>query len=207
VALITAPGDDFGRLAITIPTKAADFASGRSAGCLQAANDVLLAPCKYRRTIPGGSHQPISRMCTGRSERHGDGIRLRWGEDRARVAAEAAIASPLLEDVNLMGAHGILVNVTAGMDMCIGEFEEVGNTVKSFASENATVVVGTVIDPEMRDELRVTVVATGLGQEHKKQSAEKPVSLVRRPEPGGGLQETRQTDRYSPANTEGHGGW
>lgn len=85
------------------------------------------------------------------------------GEDRAREAAEAAIASPLLEDVNLMGAAGILVNVTAGMNLSIGEFEEVGNVVKEFASENATVVVGTVIDPDMKDELRVTVVATGLG--------------------------------------------
>jgi cell division protein FtsZ len=75
-----------------------------------------------------------------------------------------------------MGAHGILVNVTAGMDMGIGEFEEVGNTVKEFASENATVVVGTVIDPDMHDELRVTVVATGLGNGVKAE-AEKP-SLV-----------------------------
>mgnify|MGYP001152978099 FL=1 len=74
-----------------------------------------------------------------------------------------ASASPLLEDVNLMGAAGILVNVTAGMNLSIGEFEEVGNVVKEFASENATVVVGTVIDPDMNDELRVTVVATGLG--------------------------------------------
>ena len=87
------------------------------------------------------------------------------GSDRAREAAEAAVRSPLLEDVNLAGARGILVNVTAGMDMAIGEFEEVGNTVKAFASENATVVVGTVIDPDMTDELRVTVVATGLGRE------------------------------------------
>ncbi|MFO0334619.1 MAG: cell division protein FtsZ [Pseudomonadota bacterium] len=86
------------------------------------------------------------------------------GEDRARVAAEMAVSSPLLEDINLAGAQGILVNVTAGMDMAIGEFEEVGNTVKQFASEDATVVVGTVIEPDMKDELRVTVVATGLGR-------------------------------------------
>ena len=86
------------------------------------------------------------------------------GEDRARVAAEMAVSSPLLEDINLAGAQGILVNVTAGMDMAIGEFEEVGNTVKQFASEDATVVVGTVIEPDMQDELRVTVVATGLGR-------------------------------------------
>ena len=86
------------------------------------------------------------------------------GEQRAREAAEAAVSSPLLEDVNLSGAHGILVNVTAGMDLAIGEFEEVGRIVKQFASEDATVVVGTVIDPEITEELRVTVVATGLGR-------------------------------------------
>jgi cell division protein FtsZ len=86
------------------------------------------------------------------------------GEDRARIAAEMAVSSPLLEDVNLSGAHGILVNVTAGLDLAIGEFEEVGAIVKQFASEDATVVVGTVIDPEITNELRVTVVATGLGR-------------------------------------------
>ena len=86
------------------------------------------------------------------------------GEDRAQSAAEAAISSPLLEDINLAGAKGILINVTAGMDLGIGEFKEVGDTVKHFASDDATVVVGTVIDPEMSQELRVTVVATGLGQ-------------------------------------------
>lgn len=96
------------------------------------------------------------------------------GEDRARLAAEAAIASPLLEDVSLAGARGILVNVTAGSDLSIGEFEEVGTIVKEFASDDATVVIGTVIEPELKSELRVTVVATGLGV----QSAVKPVRLV-----------------------------
>lgn len=85
------------------------------------------------------------------------------GENRARKAAEAAIGSPLLEDVNLKGARGILVNVTAGFDLSLGEFSEVGDIISSYAAEDATVVVGTVIDPEMTDELRVTVVATGLG--------------------------------------------
>ena len=98
------------------------------------------------------------------------------GADRARRAAEAAVASPLLEDINLSGARGILVNVTAGLDMSIGEFEEVGNIIKEFASENATVVVGTVIDPEMQGELRVTVVATGLGG--REEVPEKPIKLV-----------------------------
>jgi cell division protein FtsZ len=86
------------------------------------------------------------------------------GEGRARIAAEMAVSSPLLEDINLAGAQGILVNVTSGLDLSIGEFEEVGNTVKQFAAEDATVVVGTVIDPEVQGELRVTVVATGLGR-------------------------------------------
>ena len=86
------------------------------------------------------------------------------GENRARDAAEEAIRSPLLEDVNLSGARGILVNITAGMDLSIGEFDEVGSTVKEFACDDATVVVGTVIDNDMGDELRVTVVATGLGE-------------------------------------------
>ncbi len=101
------------------------------------------------------------------------------GEDRAREAAEAAASSPLLEDINLKGANGILVNVTAGMDLSIGEFQEVGNTVKEYASENATVVVGTVIDPDMTDRIRVTVVATGLGRQAA--TAESPMRIVRRP--------------------------
>jgi cell division protein FtsZ len=96
------------------------------------------------------------------------------GEGRARTAAEAAVSSPLLEDINLAGAHGILVNVTAGMDLSIGEFQEVGQIVKQFASEDATVVVGTVIDPELATELRVTVVATGLGR---------PAAAIRNPMP------------------------
>src|SRR5450432_3024302 len=86
------------------------------------------------------------------------------GEERARLAAEMAVSSPLLEDINLAGAQGILVNITAGMDMAIGEFEEVGNTVKQFASDDATVVVGTVIEPDLSNQVRVTVVATGLGK-------------------------------------------
>jgi cell division protein FtsZ len=86
------------------------------------------------------------------------------GENRSRLAAEAAISSPLLEDVDLNGARGVLVNITAGLDMSIGEFEEVGDAIKSITSDSATVVVGTVIDPELRDEIRVTVIVTGLGR-------------------------------------------
>ncbi|MFQ5994006.1 MAG: cell division protein FtsZ [Acidiferrobacterales bacterium] len=98
------------------------------------------------------------------------------GDNRANEAALSAISSPLLEDINISGARGLLVNVTAGLDMSIGEFEEVGGTVKEFAAEDATVVVGTVIDPEMEDELRVTIVATGLGQGSKRQQ---PYQIVR----------------------------
>src|SRR5476649_485459 len=85
-------------------------------------------------------------------------------QSRARQAAEGAVSSALLEDINLAGAHGILVNVTAGLDLSIGEFEEVGNVIKQFASDEATVVVGTVIDPDIANQIRVTVVATGLGK-------------------------------------------
>ena len=100
------------------------------------------------------------------------------GEGRAREAAEAAISSPLLEDINLAGAKGILVNVTAGMDLSIGEFQEVGQTIKEFAAPDATVVIGTVIDPDMVDRIRVTVVATGLG--NTAVNAESPMRIVRR---------------------------
>lgn len=87
------------------------------------------------------------------------------GDQRARRAAEMAISSPLLEDVDFNGACGVLVNITGGLDMTIGEFEEVGGVIKSLTSENATVVVGTVIDSEMKDDMRVTVVVTGLGRQ------------------------------------------
>ena len=94
------------------------------------------------------------------------GSGLAGGEDRARLAAEAAIASPLLEDVNIAGARGILVNVT-GTNLTLGEFEDIGAIISSFSSEEATVVMGTAIDDGLQDELRVTVVATGLGQANK----------------------------------------
>ena len=110
------------------------------------------------------------------------------GENRARQAAEAAVSSPLLEDINLAGAQGILVNVTAGLDLSIGEFEEVGTIVKAYASEDATVVVGTVIDPDMTNQIRVTVVATGLnsGVAASRGRGESPrESLLERAGPGG----------------------
>ena len=89
------------------------------------------------------------------------------GEDRAEEAADIAISSPLLEDIDLSGARGVLVNITAGFDMRLDEFETVGNTIRAFASDNATVVIGTSLDPEMKDALRVTVVATGIGIDNR----------------------------------------
>jgi cell division protein FtsZ len=176
---------------ITIPNEKLLSVLGKQISLLDAfrsANDVLLGAVQGIAeliTRPGLINVDFADVRTVMSEMGmammGSGSAK--GEDRAREAAEAAIASPLLEDINLMGAHGILVNVTAGMDMGIGEFEEVGNTVKEFASENATVVVGTVIDPDMRDELRVTVVATGLGEQAVKAN-DKPVSLVKNAKTG-----------------------
>ncbi|GHE95116.1 cell division protein FtsZ [Thalassotalea profundi] len=138
----------------------------------KAANNVLLGAVQGIAeliTRPGLINVDFADVRTVMSEMGtammGSGISS--GEDRAEEAAEAAISSPLLEDVDLAGARGILVNITAGMDISIDEFEKVGNAVKAFASENATVVVGAVIDPEMTEDLRVTVVATGIGAERK----------------------------------------
>ncbi|HET6472221.1 MAG TPA: cell division protein FtsZ [Pseudomonadales bacterium] len=126
-------------------------------GAVQGIADLIIRPGMINvdfadvRTVM--SEMGMAMMGTGRAK----------GDNRARDAAESAIRSPLLEDIDLHGARGILVNVTAGPDLTIGEFADVGETIDEFASEQATVVVGTVIDPDMKDELKVTVVATGLG--------------------------------------------
>lgn len=156
---------------ITIPNNKLLSVLGKNITLLnafKAANNVLLGAVQGIAdliTQPGLINVDFADVRTVMSEMGmammGTGVSS--GENRAREAAEAAISSPLLEDVDFSGARGILVNITAGLDMSIGEFEAVGDSVKSFTSENATVVVGTVIDPEMTDELRVTVVVTGLG--------------------------------------------
>jgi len=176
---------------ITIPNEKLLSVLGKTTSLLdafKAANDVLLNAVQGIAeliTKPGlinvdfadvrtvMSEMGVAMMGTGRAS----------GDQRAREAAELAIRSPLLEDINLSGARGILVNITAGLDLAIGEFDEVGNTVKEFARDDATVVVGTVIDPDMVDEMRVTVVATGLGEEipavvHQPEVELKPVRLV-----------------------------
>ncbi len=167
---------------ITIPNEKLLSVLGKNISLLdafRAANNVLLGAVQGIAdliTRPGLINVDFADVRTVMSEMGmammGTGVAS--GENRAQAAAEEAIRSPLLEDIDLSGARGILVNVTAGLDMSIGEFEEVGNTIKQFASENATVVVGTVIDPDLSDELRVTVVATGLGQRKEEQ----PVKLV-----------------------------
>ena len=127
-------------------------------GAVQGIADLIIRPGMINvdfadvRTVM--SEMGMAMMGTGRAS----------GENRARDAAEAAIRSPLLEDVDLHGARGILVNVTAGPDLNIGEFTDVGNIVEDFASSSATIVVGTVIDADLGEELKVTVVATGLGE-------------------------------------------
>lgn len=100
------------------------------------------------------------------------------GDNRARIAAEQAVASPLLEDVNLAGARGVLVNITASSAVKMREIHEVMNTIKSFTAEEATVIVGQVIDDSMEETLRVTMVATGLGSPVARQQP-KPVQIVR----------------------------
>ncbi len=157
---------------ITIPNEKLLEVLGERTSVLDAfaaANDVLLGAVQGIADLiirPGMINVDFADVRTVMSEMGmammGTGIGV--GEDRAREAAEAAIRSPLLEDVDLNGAKGILVNVTAGLDLNIGEFTDVGKSIEEFASPNATVVVGTVIDENLTDELRVTVVATGLGQ-------------------------------------------
>lgn len=156
---------------ITIPNEKLLSVLGKSTSLLdafKAANNVLLGAVQGIADLiirPGMINVDFADVRTVMSEMGMAmmGTGRATGENRAREAAEAAIRSPLLEDVNLQGARGILVNITAGIDLSLGEYSEVGSIIEEFASGDATVVVGTVIDPEMTNELRVTVVATGLG--------------------------------------------
>lgn len=156
---------------ITIPNDKLLKVLGRGISLLDAfsaANDVLKGAVQGIAeliTRPGLMNVDFADVRTVMSEMGyammGAGVSC--GEDRAEEASELAIASPLLEDIDLSGARGVLVNITAGLDLRLDEFETVGNTIRSFASDNATVVIGTSLDPEINNELRVTVVATGIG--------------------------------------------
>ena len=157
---------------ITIPNEKLITVLGRNATMVQAfraANDVLQGAVQGIADLivrPGLINVDFADVRTVMSEMGlammGTGTAR--GDDRAQAAAESAIQNPLLDDVNLAGANGILVNITASPDFTMAEFDEIGRTVEGFASEDATVVVGTVLDPEMQDEVRVTVVATGLNR-------------------------------------------
>ncbi|TWH05629.1 MULTISPECIES: cell division protein FtsZ [Pseudoxanthomonas] len=157
---------------ITIPNEKLITVLGRNATMVQAfraANDVLQGAVQGIADLivrPGLINVDFADVRTVMSEM---GLAMMGtgsarGDDRAQAAAEAAIQNPLLDDVNLAGANGILVNITAGPDFTMAEFDEIGRSIEAFASEDATVVVGTVLDPDMQDEVRVTVVATGLNR-------------------------------------------
>ena len=166
---------------ITIPNEKLLDVLGKEASLLEAfkaANNVLLGAVKGIADLimhPGTINVDFADVRTVMSEMGMAmmGTGFASGEDRAREASESAIRSPLLEDVNLEGARGILVNIAAGENLSLGEFAEVGDTIEEFASDDATVVVGTVIDPNLDEEIRVTVVATGLGSHH-----ERPTKVV-----------------------------
>ena len=166
---------------ITIPNEKLLTILGKDASLLSAfakADDVLAGAVRGISDIikrPGMINVDFADVKTVMSEMGMAmmGTGCASGPNRAREATEAAIRNPLLEDVNLQGARGILVNITAGPDLSLGEYSDVGNIIEQFASEHATVKVGTVIDADMRDELHVTVVATGLGAR-----IEKPVKVV-----------------------------
>ncbi len=171
---------------ITIPNEKLLTVLGKDTNLLEAfksANDVLHGAVQGIAeliTCPGLINVDFADVRTVMSEMGmammGSGISV--GTERAREAAESAISSPLLEDVNISGAKGILVNVTASTSLSIGEFEEVGNHIKGLASDDATVVVGTVIDESMADNLRVTLVATGIGSQSMAMPARPSVKLV-----------------------------
>ena len=157
---------------ITIPNEKLITVLGRNATMIQAfraANDVLQGAVQGIADLivrPGLINVDFADVRTVMSEM---GLAMMGtgsarGDDRAQAASEAAIQNPLLDDVNLQGANGILVNITAGPDFTMAEFDEVGRTIEAFASDDATVVIGTVLDPDMQDEVRVTVVATGLNR-------------------------------------------
>ena len=147
-----------------------------------AANDVLLGAVQGIAeliTRPGMINVDFADVRTVMSEkgRAMMGSGRGTGEEGAKAAAETAMRCPLLEDVNLSGARGILVNITAGSDLGMHEFHSVGDSIGEFASENALVVVGTALDESVGDEIRVTVVATGLGHSEPA-AAKQPVRLV-----------------------------
>ncbi len=204
---------------ITIPNAKLLTSLGKNTTLLdafKAANDVLLGAVQGIAeliTRPGLINVDFADVRTVMSEMGMSmmGTGVASGDERATKAANAAISSPLLDEINLQGARGILVNITAGLDMGIHEFEEVGAAVRQFAHDDATVVVGTVIDPEMSDEIRVTLVATGLDQpgvelkavpaEPKQNSTLRPVEIEQPRVAVGGGYSTPVYESSAPQST------
>ena len=190
---------------ITIPNDKLLKVLGRGISLLDAfgaANDVLKGAVQGIAeliTRPGLMNVDFADVRTVMSEMGyammGSGVAS--GEDRAEEAAEMAISSPLLEDIDLSGARGVLVNITAGFDLRLDEFETVGNTIRAFASDNATVVIGTSLDPDMNDELRVTVVATGIGMDKRPE-----ITLVTNKQVQQPVMDRYQQHGMSPLNQE-----
>ena len=213
---------------ITVPNEKLLSVLGREVTLLnafKAANDVLQGAVQGIAdliTSPGLINVDFADVRTVMSEMGmammGSGTAR--GDDRAQAAAEAAINNPLLEDVNLNGACGILVNVTAGPNLTMREFDEIGRVIHDFASEDATVVIGTALDAEMQDDVRVTVVATGLNRANAARQPIRPVGtpnveMRQRPRPvvlrtgtGGEVADYAQTEsapafRGEPAKSGG----
>ena len=208
---------------ITIPNEKLLSVLGREItlqNAFRAANDVLLGAVQGIAdliTRPGLINVDFADVRTVMSEMGmammGSGIGR--GDDRASAAAEAAISNPLLDDVNLQGACGILVNISAGTNFSMREFDEIGRTIEEFASDDATIVIGTVLDTKMQDEVRVTVVATGLNRSQAMRTSagrereapvqpvavERPVRMVRNATTGApdyGSTGMRSTFRVGP---------
>ena len=144
-------------------------------GGFAAANDVLsnsVQGIAELITIPGHVNLDFADVKTVMAEtgRGIIGMGTASGQDRGREAIEAAIQSPLLEDFKLEGAKGILINVTAGVDLTGDEFEEIGEIVTGYASEDSEIITGFVVDDSLQDSIRVTVVLTGLDQRLDNQS-------------------------------------
>jgi cell division protein FtsZ len=171
---------------ITIPNQKLLTSLGKNVSLMsafEAANDVLLKAVQGIAeliTNPGLINVDFADvravMCNGGVTMMGSGEAQ--GEDRASKAAQMAISSPLLEDIRLDGSHGILVSISGGMDMTMHEFEEVGAVVGQFAADDANVIIGTTLNPELGDKIRVTIVATGLEEGGLTSAARPSLSVV-----------------------------
>ncbi|QTR46702.1 cell division protein FtsZ [Thiothrix litoralis] len=185
---------------ITIPNQKLLTSLGKNVSLMsafEAANDVLLKAVQGIAeliTNPGLINVDFADvravMCNGGVTMMGSGEAQ--GEDRASKAAQMAISSPLLEDIRLDGSHGILVSISGGLDMTMHEFEEVGSVVGQFASDDANVIIGTTLNQDLGDRIRVTIVATGLEEGGVTSVARPSLSVVSQQPP-----HARGVDRHA----------